>query len=91
INIRFDKILNDPIFTEHLTLMKRSSNGTINLLDDSILERFCSEILPKIHYKIKWLDLEPLCMERILVAADCPNLYGLSLFNIERRTILRLF
>ncbi|CAF1272437.1 unnamed protein product [Rotaria sordida] len=71
--------------------MKRSSNGIINSLDDSILERFCSYILPKIHYKIKWLDLEPLCMERILLVADYPNLHGLSLFNIERDTILRLF
>ncbi|CAF0765299.1 unnamed protein product [Rotaria sp. Silwood1] len=91
INIRLDKIVNDPIFTEHLTLMRRSSNGVINLLDDSILKRFYSEILPKIHYKIKWFDLEPLCMERILLAADYPNLHGLSLFNIERETILRLF
>ncbi|CAF0785418.1 unnamed protein product [Rotaria sp. Silwood1] len=71
--------------------MRRSSNGVINLLDDSILKRFYSEILPKIHYKIKWFDLEPLCKERILLAADYPNLHGLSLFNIERETILRLF
>ncbi len=91
INIRLDKIVNDPIFTEHLTLIRRSSNNVINSLDDSILERFCSEILPKIHYKIKWFDLEPLCMERILLAAEYPNLHGLSLFNIERNTILRLF
>jgi hypothetical protein len=91
INIRLDKLVNDPVFTEHLTLVRRSSNGVINSLDDSILERFQSEILPKIHYKIKWLDLEPLCMKSILLAADYPNLHGLSLFNIERETILRLF
>ncbi|CAF2464678.1 unnamed protein product [Rotaria sp. Silwood2] len=72
--------------------MRRSSNGVINSLDDSILERFCSEILPKIQYKIKWLDLEPLYMERILLAADYPNLHGLSLFNIDQETHLdRIF
>ncbi|CAM4844969.1 unnamed protein product [Rotaria magnacalcarata] len=27
---------------------------------DSILDRFCSHILSKIHQKIKWLDLESL-------------------------------
>jgi hypothetical protein len=91
INIRLDKIANDPLFTEHLSLIRRLSSNVISSLDDSILERFCSEILPKIHYKMKWLDLEPLCMERILVAADYPNLRGLSLFNIEYKTILRLF
>ncbi|CAF4289397.1 unnamed protein product, partial [Rotaria sordida] len=55
--------------------MKRSLNGIINSLDDSILKRFCSEILPKIHYKIKWLDLEPLCMEPILLVADTILIY----------------
>ena len=55
-----------------------------NSLDDSIFERFYSEILPKIHHKIKWFDLEPLSMERVLLAVDYPNLHGLSLFNIER-------
>ncbi|CAF4658548.1 unnamed protein product [Rotaria sp. Silwood2] len=91
VNIRLDKIASDPIFTENLTLMKRSSNGVIKLLDDSIFDRFYSEILPKIHHKIKWLDLEPLSMERILLAVDYPNLHGLSLFNIERELGVRLF
>ncbi|CAF3150249.1 unnamed protein product [Rotaria sp. Silwood2] len=91
VNIRLDKIASDPIFTENLTLMKRSSNGVIKLLDDSIFDRFYSQILPKIHHKIKWLDLEPLSMERILLAVDYPNLHGLSLFNIERELGVRLF
>jgi hypothetical protein len=30
-------------------------------------------------------------MERILFAADYPNLHGLTLFNIERETDLRVF
>ena len=91
INIRLDKILNASIFTEHLTLTRRSWNNVIRSLDDSILERFCSEILPKIHYKIKWFDLEALSIERILLAAEYPNLHGLSLFNVEHNTISRLF
>jgi hypothetical protein len=90
VNIRLDKIANDPLFTEHLSFMTRSSNGIINSLDNSMLNRFCSEILPRIHCQIKWLTLEPLCMERILLAADYPNLRVLSLFNIERETIVQL-
>jgi len=90
VNIRLDKIANDPLFTEHLSFMTRSSNGIINSLDNAMLNRFCSEILPRIHCKIKWLTLEPLCMERILLAADYPNLRVLSLFNIERETIVQL-
>ena len=90
VNIRLNKIVNDPLFTEHLTFMTHSSNGVIHSLDNSMLNRFCSEILPRIHRKIKWLTLEPLHMERILLTADYPNLRVLSLFNIERETIVRL-
>jgi len=91
VNVRLDKIASDPIFTEYLTLIKRSTNGIISSLDNSTLDRFCSEILPRIHRKIKWLNLEPLCMERILLAADYPNLHSLSLFNIHYETVVRLF
>jgi hypothetical protein len=90
VNRRLDKVASDPIFTEHLTLMNCSTNGVISSLDDSTLDRFCSEILPRIHRQIKWLNLESLSMESILLAADYPNLHGLSLFNIDHETILRL-
>jgi hypothetical protein len=91
VNIRLDKIASDPFFTKHLTFLTRSSNGFTNLFDNSMFNRFCSEILPRIHCKIKWLTLEPLCMERILLAADYSNLQVLSLFNVERETIVRFF
>ncbi|CAM4773045.1 unnamed protein product [Rotaria magnacalcarata] len=42
-------------------------------------DRFWSEILLKIHHKLKWLDLEPTSLECILVAANCSNLYEVSL------------
>ena len=91
VNMRFEKIASDPIFTEHLSLIKRSTNGVIVPLDDPIFGRFYSKILPKIHHKIKWLDLEPLSMEHILLAVDYPNLHELSLFDIERELAVRLF
>jgi hypothetical protein len=91
VNIRLDKIASDPIFTDHLSLLKRSSNGVINSLDDSLFDRLYSEILPTIRHKIKWLDLEPLSMERVLLTVDYPNLHVLSLFNIERDLAVRLF
>jgi hypothetical protein len=91
VNIRLDKIASDPIFTDHLSLLKRSSNGVINSLDDSLFDRLYSEILPTIRHKINWLDLEPLSMERVLLTVDYPNLHVLSLFNIERDLAVRLF
>jgi len=82
VNARFDKIASDSIFSSQLTLMRRTSNGFIYPMVDLELDRFCSQILPKIHHKIKQLELESLPMERILLAAEYPNLCELSLFNI---------
>ncbi len=46
---------------------------------------------PKISDNIKWLSLEVLSTERILHAANYPNLYGLSLYNININTSAYLF
>lgn len=53
VNRRFDSIASDSVFTENLTLMTRSSNDVINSLDNSMLNYFCTGILPKIHSKIR--------------------------------------
>jgi hypothetical protein len=78
-------------FTSHLTLLRRSSNGLIYPMNNITLDRFCSQILPKIDHKIKWFNLESLSMERILLAVSYPNLSGLGLFNIEHEIAKRLF
>ncbi|CAF3959395.1 unnamed protein product, partial [Rotaria sp. Silwood1] len=44
-----------------------------------MLDRFCSEILLKIHRKIEWFTVELLSMERIFVVDDYSNLRQLSL------------
>ena len=91
VNVQLDEIASDPIFTSHLTFMRRLPNGCIYPMVDRVLDRFCSQILPKIHHKIKWLNLESLTMERILQAVDYPNLRGLALFNIGREVNKNLY
>ncbi|CAF3795096.1 unnamed protein product [Rotaria sordida] len=91
VNKRLNTIVHDPIFTSHLTLMRCFSDDSIYPLPDSILDRFCSQILSSIHHKIKWLNLESSSMKRILLATNYPNLYGLGLYNIEAETALSLF
>jgi hypothetical protein len=91
INTRLDKIISDSIFTKDLTLFRYFSNENICPLVDTILDRFCFQILPEIHYKINMFNLESLSMERILLAADYPNLNGLGLYNIDRKTAERIF
>ena len=86
VNKRLNKIAHDSIFTSHLSLLRRCPDHSIYPLTDSMLDRFCSKILPEIHYKIKWINLESSSMKYILYAADYPNLNGLRLYNIEEKT-----
>jgi len=88
---RLNAIAHDPIFTNRLTLMRRVLDHRIDPLPDPILDRFCLQILPEIHHKIKWLNLESSSIERILLATNYPNLYGLGLYDIEIETALPLF
>ncbi|CAF1319522.1 unnamed protein product [Rotaria sordida] len=91
-NQRLHKIVYDPIFTSYLTFVKRFSHNFINLIcSDMMLNRFCSQILPEIHDKIKWLNLESSSMKHVLCTADYPNLYGLGLYNIDEESIRCLF
>ncbi|CAF4458437.1 unnamed protein product, partial [Rotaria magnacalcarata] len=38
--------------------MTRRSTDSYYRLNGSVFERFCSQILPKIHHKVEWLNLE---------------------------------
>ena len=91
LNRRLNTIICDPIFTSHLSLMKQMSDDSVHSLTNSILDRFCSEILPEIYCNIKWLDLEASSMERIFLATDYPNLCRLGLFDVSVEKAVSLF
>ena len=91
VNKRLNTIVHDSIFTSGLTLMTSSPDCLFHRLTNTILDRFCREILPKIHCKIKWLNLESSSVERVLLAADYPNLCGLGLHHFEEQTAIHLF
>ncbi|CAF3390051.1 unnamed protein product [Rotaria sp. Silwood2] len=91
VNKRLNKIVHDSIFTSDLTLLKYLSHNSTYSLPDPLLDRFCSEILPEIHHKIKLLTLESLSMKRILLSTNYPNLDGLGIYNIKKKTALSLF
>jgi F-box associated protein len=91
VNKRLNKIVHDSIFANDLSLVMSRWDGLIYSLSDLILDRFCSHILPKINQKIQWLHLESLSMERILRATNYPNLYEISLHNIQLKTAIDLF
>jgi hypothetical protein len=90
VNKRLSTIAYDSIFTSHLTLTY-FLNDSAYPLPDPMLDRFCSPILHEIHHKIKWLNLERTSMQRILLATNYPNLYGLGLYNIDVEEAISLF
>jgi hypothetical protein len=91
VNKRLNRIAHDSIFVNNLTLFERSLNGSIHPLPYSRLERFFVEILPSIHHRIQWLNLESTPMESILLATDYPSLHGLGLYGIDVEKALSLF
>ncbi|CAF4043986.1 unnamed protein product, partial [Rotaria sp. Silwood1] len=91
VNKRLHAIVHDSIFTNRLTLMRWISYNSTYPLPDPVLDRFCLQILPKIHCNIKWLNLESSSMKRILLATNYPILYGLGLFDMDVETALSLF
>jgi hypothetical protein len=82
-NERIDTLIEDRVFFTILNFKKISS------ILDSKLDRFCTSILPQIHYCIKKLVLDTNSMERILLAGDYPNLITLELFNFGKEIVSR--
>jgi hypothetical protein len=90
VNERLDSIVNNPIFTKHLTLTTPFNNLSYQFTD-TIIHRFCLEILPKINDKIERLDVESSSMERILLATNYSNLHTLGLYDLTPETACALF
>src|SRR5271155_1781793 len=70
-NERLDSIIRKKTFSNILNLTSTIDNTTI-------LDRFCSYILPQIYSNVKCLIVEPVFMERILLATHYPNLTELK-------------
>ncbi|CAF3407169.1 unnamed protein product [Rotaria sp. Silwood2] len=90
VNKRLNKIVRDTAFTNRLTLYRCATDGFIGPLPNYILDRFCLNILPEIHHKVKWLNLEPISIKHILLATNYPNLTGLALYNVPDEIVLDL-
>ncbi|CAF2453017.1 unnamed protein product [Rotaria sp. Silwood2] len=91
INKRLNTIVSDSIFTKSLTLMPPFSNDLSYHYTDTILDRFCLEIFPKVHGKIEWLNIESSSMKRTLLSTNYPNLHGLGLYSLTSETARDLF
>ncbi|CAF0992612.1 unnamed protein product [Adineta steineri] len=101
VNIHLNKIVHASIFANRLTLVKFVSDRLISRryspisfaypLYDLLRDRICPHVLPQIHEKVKWFDIESSSMERILLSTNYPNLVGIALYNIPLENAVHLF
>jgi hypothetical protein len=90
-NQRLDRLVKEETFTRTLNFVITTSTKDILSIADSMLDRFCVNILPKIDYNVKCLILETGSLERILRAATFPNLTELKFFNCNEKIVSRYF
>jgi len=90
-NYRLYTLAKADVFTNTLNFVTTSSTGVCCSINESVLNQFCTDILPRISHNVKYLILEPLSMERILLATYYSNLTKLKLFNFGQEIILRYF
>ncbi|CAF5038663.1 unnamed protein product, partial [Rotaria sp. Silwood1] len=90
IDERFDSLLQDDIFTNTLNLLTNSADNSSSLIDP-ILDRFCIDILPRIHYNVKHLILESTSMGRIFLTGTFPHVTRLHVFNFGQHIALNYF
>ncbi|CAF4284092.1 unnamed protein product [Rotaria socialis] len=90
-NQQLDSILQENTFTNNLKFVIITLTDDILSSADPVLNRFCIDILPKIHYSVKSLILDSISMEKILLAGDYPNLTQLKLFNFNENIVSRYF
>lgn len=91
-NQRLDMILQEKTFTTSLNfVLPTLYDSFFSSIADSIIDRFCINILPKINYDIKSLTLESKSMERILRVVDYPNLTELKLYHVNNHIISQYF
>ena len=88
-NERLTTLAQEKIFSNILNF---ASSDSISSMDRRKLDRFCIDILPRIHFNVKCFILEPGSMERILLlAADYSNLTELKHFDFQQEIALYYF
>jgi hypothetical protein len=91
VNQKLDNVACDISFTRALDLMTIASNEVDDSRMNTILDRFCMHILPRIHHKVECLTVQACFLQRILHASNYLNLRTLTLDNLELNMASHIF
>ncbi|CAF0933832.1 unnamed protein product [Adineta steineri] len=83
VNIKLDNIARDRKFTQSIDLTSISSSEKDDPKTNAILDRFCLDILPRIHNNVKCLTIDGCFLERILHSNKFFNLQTITLINLD--------
>ncbi|CAF1530068.1 unnamed protein product [Adineta steineri] len=82
-NERLNILAQENIFTNILNF--------VSIDNISVVDRFCNDILPRIHHNVKCFIFDPIFMERILLATDYPNLTKLTIAHFQKEIASNYF
>ncbi len=91
VNRRFNRLALDSQYVRDLdlTTMKNidSMDDKTSPIDIQFLSRICEKILPRIHHHVQKLIVEQDLMKQVLLAGNYPQLYSLSLVNVQEEIL----
>ncbi|CAF4897937.1 unnamed protein product, partial [Rotaria sp. Silwood1] len=88
---KLDRLARDITFTQSINLVTILSNEHDNSRNNSIFDRFCFLILPRIQHDIQCLTLDSLSIDRALRIGNYSKLHKLSLINLPIEMACRIF
>jgi hypothetical protein len=91
VNQKLDNVACDISFTRCLDLMKISSDEADDSRTNSILDRFCMHILPRIHDKVECLTIQACFLQRVFHASNYLKLRRLILANLQLKMAPDIF
>jgi hypothetical protein len=95
VNQRFNRLVLDSQYTRDLNLTTTwnidSMDDETSPIDIQCLSKICEKILPRIHHQVQKLIVEQDLMQQILLAGNYPQLYPLSIVNVQEEILDQYF
>ncbi len=82
-NRRLNNLVQENTFTNILNF--------VSINDISLINRFCTDILPRISHHVKCFIIKPIFMEEILLSTKYSNLTELKIFDFQQEVISNHF
>jgi hypothetical protein len=92
VNERFDRLVLNSLDIRNLnttSMVIKSYYDRTFSIDNNVLTRICSKILPRIHHQLNELIVEQNSVKDILLAGNYPQLNSLSFVNFQKEILFQ--